>query len=690
VTTSSVSVSDVGKPTAGRIGRAFRAWSRPIELFVRIILTNGVTRLCHGQEFLLATEGDTFQRGLREFRGTPRGGELAERRPDSLGLLRDHSALWAYGAGTLARAYAEFMTAHGQDEDYYASTPIAVAPKTDRTEEQRWFRARVENGHDLRHLITGYPPDRLGEICLLSFRAGQNGHRGAICLTLLGLLHPQVKRAAVFEAFSRGRRAKLLDLLPWEDSLTESLPAVRACLGLTPTRRYPDPCAPEAYLPGFSRGRQLPRVIEDTSHGSDGAVDLADTFGPMAAMHAALDRVGAGMPCGVIARFRGAALADVDAAVGAAAARFPVLRSRLAWRSSRPALVPVEAWRPSLCRAGSVSLSFRPDEEGPLWRYALKVEGEDVWLSAVWAHGAADGRSMLHFLGVVAAALDGRGRPARISQRHLTAVPISMARWLPRFVVERHLPYVGLASGPPGAPDVAWLSVPRPLADEALARARDACGGVAAWLAAAACLAFCEQQRGMPDGRVSLNLLISRDDLASFGGFGFAVGSLLMPVRLKPRADVPSIARRILARQRVMMAQGWDDRFQQFLGRDPARRHWFASLEAAGAGAPTVSVSWKGEYPDLGEEQGVSDVACFAASRVAHVSAHMDAGGLSISVASRQSPAAREALLRRVAGLMAASGAEPVRTLGGLSSDQARPSDAVHPTGPLGELPETF
>lgn len=392
----------------------------------------------------------------------------------------------------------------------------------------------------------------------------------------------------------------------------------------------------------------------------------------MSAMHATLDRAGVGMPCGIVARFRGRTAAEVEAGVAAAAARFPLLRSRLAWVGSRPALLPVEDWRPDDSAEQSISLAFKPAPERPLWRYALQGDGDDVWLTAVWAHAIADGRSMLHFLDAVTAAVQDRPPPTRAPESRRPKAAASFAIWLVGFLVERHLPYARLRASAQPTPGVSWLTLPPCSARESLGRARAGTVGFGAWLAAAVCIAFCEH-RGSPAGRISLNVLASRGDMAPFGGFGFAAGSLLMPVKLTPDLGLETVARRIAARQRVMLAQGWDHNLQRFIGSGPLRRGVFAALEARGLSAPTVSVSWKGVYPDLGVG-GVSDIACFAGSSVAHVSAHMDANGLSISVASRLSTADREDVLKRIAVLIDGGFAGSILSLHDLWARRRRPS----------------
>ena len=57
------------------------------------------------------------------------------------------------------------------------------------------------------------------------------------------------------------------------------------------------------------------------------------------------------------------------------------------------------------------------------------------------------------------------------------------------------------------------------------------CGSFAAWLGAAAGIAFHEQQKSSRPN-VMLNYPIQRNNLEAYGGFGFGAGSLLMPARV--------------------------------------------------------------------------------------------------------------------------------------------------------------
>src|SRR5262249_19296939 len=110
----------------------------------------------------------------------------------------------------------------------------------------------------------------------------------------------------------------------------------------------------------------------------DQQLDLLDAFGPMSAMHAAMDKVGVGMPCGLIVRFQRKPIAEVAAAVEAARLRFPVLQRRVAWIGNRPVLVKPGA-STMAARTSTISLTFTSGPDGRLWRYSLVPDGDDTW-----------------------------------------------------------------------------------------------------------------------------------------------------------------------------------------------------------------------------------------------------------------------------------------------------------------------
>lgn len=207
----------------------------------------------HAMHFLLATEGKSFEHSLSAFRNTVAGRDLLQRRPASWSLYRDRSMLQACPPASLGAWYAKFIEMHGLDEDYYLTMVVEHNARRGDDPANIWFRTRIDAGHDMRHVLSGYGPDMLGEICLLWFRVGQIRHPGVLMLALFGLLKVSLTTRApalhaIIEAYRRGRRAQLLDLLPWEDGFAQPLCAQRAALGLTPPRHYPVPFAPEAYV----------------------------------------------------------------------------------------------------------------------------------------------------------------------------------------------------------------------------------------------------------------------------------------------------------------------------------------------------------------------------------------------------------------------------------------------------------
>jgi ubiquinone biosynthesis protein COQ4 len=227
-------------------------WATAVKSFILMIVCKEQQKN-HAERFLIATEGSSFERSLSDFRATSAGRDLLQRRPNSWGLFGDRSALQACPPGSLGRHYAEFVTTHGLDENYYLGMVLETGARFAGDAERVWFRTRVDCSHDMRHVLAGYGPDVLGEVCLLSFRFGQIRHAGALALSLLGVLQLTLTSRGpvlgpVIEAYRRGCRARLLDLLPWEDGLAQQLSANRAALGLTPPRRYPSPFAAEAYV----------------------------------------------------------------------------------------------------------------------------------------------------------------------------------------------------------------------------------------------------------------------------------------------------------------------------------------------------------------------------------------------------------------------------------------------------------
>ena len=221
----------------------------------------------------------------------------------------------------------------------------------------------------------------------------------------------------------------------------------------------------------------------------------------------------------------------------------------------------------------------------------------------------------------------------------------SISSWVCSFLFEQCFRYVRASNDSSHAPGVAWLTIPTGFASQILDEAMKGCGSFAAWLGAAAGIAFHEQQKSSRPN-VMLNYPIQRNNLEAYGGFGFGAGSLLMPARVDSR--IQQVATKVSKRIKSMIDEGWDINFDRFIGSNPKRHLRLASLHARGVSTPMLNISWKGSGWQVGGPDEIRDVACFALSSMIHVSGHIDRNGMSLSLASRQSPSARDHLLRSI------------------------------------------
>jgi ubiquinone biosynthesis protein COQ4 len=236
----------------GRIRTALVRWFGTVKSFT-LMMARKDQRVFHATHFLIATEGNAFEFSLLAFRATPGGRELLHRRPSLWENLSDRSTLQACAADSLGRWYIEHMSSFALDEGYYLSVVRALNEQFEKDPERAWLRTRIDSAHDLRHVLTGYRTNDWGEVCLQCFRFGQTGHVGSLILSLFGLLAVRLRcRGPVLrswqEAYRRGRDAKLLDLLHWENALDQPLSIIRAAMGLHPAKYYPLSIAPEAYV----------------------------------------------------------------------------------------------------------------------------------------------------------------------------------------------------------------------------------------------------------------------------------------------------------------------------------------------------------------------------------------------------------------------------------------------------------
>lgn len=196
------------------------------------------------QAFLLmdALRGKTSLRQLARFRATETGRAVLAERRRLFDRLADRASLAMLPAGTLGRAYYDFMESENLSAEGLAavSNLSELPPGNDMT----LFRERAREMHDLLHIVSGYGRDPLGEACVGAFTYAQTGLKGFAVIALFAARriaracpgHPV--RRTVFEAYRRGRRADWLIGADWEQLLAEPLETVRAGFGIVPAAHY--------------------------------------------------------------------------------------------------------------------------------------------------------------------------------------------------------------------------------------------------------------------------------------------------------------------------------------------------------------------------------------------------------------------------------------------------------------------
>jgi len=215
-------------------------------------------------EIIGALSGDAFDRAFMRFAASPDGRRLLIDRPSLLATLSNRTALAELPEGSFGRAYANFMLA-GQlaaaglveaDE-----TAMQNSPRRDRPDpDMEFFGDRLRDMHDLWHVLTGYGRDEAGEAANLAFTLGQVWNVGiAVIVVAAMVLGPKDAsfhwQRYLYQAWQRGRRARLLSAAAYESLLPLPLEDVRRQLGIEP----PDVAHPGGILAG-DRGQYVHAV----------------------------------------------------------------------------------------------------------------------------------------------------------------------------------------------------------------------------------------------------------------------------------------------------------------------------------------------------------------------------------------------------------------------------------------------
>lgn len=153
----------------------------------------------------------------------------------------------ALPAGSLGRAYGEFVAARGLD-NIFLEYMVIDAP-------EKYLAWRTAHLHDLVHFVLGYwPYDDLGEMEVEAFLLAQTGALNHMLFLAGYLAHlARTDRRSLVAAVPRlraahayGRRAASIVLVEWETLLAQPLDDVRRRLGIDERPVTPLPRAPAA------------------------------------------------------------------------------------------------------------------------------------------------------------------------------------------------------------------------------------------------------------------------------------------------------------------------------------------------------------------------------------------------------------------------------------------------------------
>lgn len=195
---------------------------------------------------IAALRGRKFRKIADKFWHSEKGQRLLATDERLIDILDDHDTLKQLPAGTVGRAYVDFMEREGLSaaglEAEYAKFTTAGTRFEDGIDR---YGDRLRDTHDLHHILTGYGRDALGEQCVLAFTYAQHRNLGVGFIAYAGGI--ELKRrvapsapimSAVHEGYRIGKAAKNLVHQDINALLREPLADARARLGIPTPKKY--------------------------------------------------------------------------------------------------------------------------------------------------------------------------------------------------------------------------------------------------------------------------------------------------------------------------------------------------------------------------------------------------------------------------------------------------------------------
>jgi ubiquinone biosynthesis protein COQ4 len=184
--------------------RPFKAWGH----FRKLIADKEDTEQVF--HIIAALRGSKFRKIASKFWHSEKGQQILGSNQRLIDILDDHETIRKLPAGTVGRAYVDFMereglTAAGLEAEYarFESTGRRYNDGIDR------YGDRLRDTHDMLHVLTGYGRDALGEQCVLAFTYAQNRNLGVGFIAYAGgyeLKRRVAPKASIFGAVREGHR----------------------------------------------------------------------------------------------------------------------------------------------------------------------------------------------------------------------------------------------------------------------------------------------------------------------------------------------------------------------------------------------------------------------------------------------------------------------------------------------------
>ncbi len=195
-------------------------------------------------EIMRALSGATIPNGYRKLLSSVEGGRIALQAQELQPILDDHATMAALPAGSVGRAYLDFVQGRKISAEGLADESRKTGDEIDAAHPYAWYARRMRDVHDLWHVLSGYQTDALGEVCVVAFSYAQTKSAGFALIALAGsnelqrLLPGHPVRRAAWQAYMNGRRASWLPVVDYPALLAEPLVAARQRLNIAAPTHY--------------------------------------------------------------------------------------------------------------------------------------------------------------------------------------------------------------------------------------------------------------------------------------------------------------------------------------------------------------------------------------------------------------------------------------------------------------------